>query len=70
MEPVEGTYPKPWTLRVYESSAAEESAVWIAAGSDDGSVHAHLSLHEAQRFSEQIAWLVANHFDARVGGDG
>lgn len=69
MEPMLGTYPKPWSLRVYESSAAEEASVWIAAESEGAEVHVHVSLERAAEFAAQVSWLVANHYQVVPPGD-
>jgi hypothetical protein len=70
MPPVVTDYPRPGSaVRVYESSAADEDAVWIAANDDtDQDVCVHLDLDQARRFAEQIIWLCDHHWSKRSDG--
>ena len=66
LTPITGTYPYNWLLKVYESSAAFDPAIWIAAESDSSEghaeVHAHLNLDEATLLRDQLSWIIDNHF--------
>lgn len=61
MEPIVMDYPKPTVVRVYESSAALEPAIWVAM-EQDAQCHAHLSLEEATLLRDQLTWLIENHY--------
>lgn len=60
------------TVRVYESSAAGDPAVWIAVEQPADRNHpengltreavVHMPLDRAVQFAEQIMWLASNHF--------
>lgn len=62
METVSGDYPDPWNVRVYESSAAEDPAIWLAM---DAGNHAHLTLKQAEQLRDQLEFLINNHYQVR-----
>lgn len=59
------------TVRVYESSAAEDPCLWLAVGAHDSELFAHLSAEQAWKLADQIRHLVQHHYqgDARPEGD-
>lgn len=62
MDAVEGDYPEPWSIRVYESSSANNPYIWIAM--DEGT-HGHLSLKQAEQLRDQLEFLINNHYQVR-----
>lgn len=66
LPPITDTYGD--VVRTYESSAAGRPCVWLSTVDPDGtSVVAHLTAHDAWRLSEQLQFLVREHYqgDAR-----
>jgi hypothetical protein len=70
LPPIASTYPGG-SVRVYESSAALESCIWLAAtapvdlNEPDGPAHTspiHLTVEDALKLAEQIQLLVRNHY--------
>lgn len=59
------TGPYGHTISAYESSAASGPHLWISIGDTT----AHLTAEQAWQFSQQIQWLVTNHYhgDSRPG---
>lgn len=59
MSTVEGTYPEPWDLRVYESSSAMAPHIWLAMSQGN---HAHMTLEQAEQLRDQLDYLISNHY--------
>jgi len=62
MAAIEGNYPEPWSVRVYESSAAMEPFIWLAMSEGN---HAHLDLEKATQLRDQLTWLIENHYQVK-----
>ncbi len=68
LPPITDSY-RSTSVRVYESSAAEDPRLWLTVTPPDATteVFAHLTADDAWRLKEQIEWLLEHHYqgDAR-----
>lgn len=69
MDPI--TTTRHETVRVYESSAAEEPHVWLNVeigpespytNEEPGKSHAHMTLAQAEQLRDQLDYLIHNHY--------